>query len=101
PAAPTDYPLSLHDALPIYGARAETPARRNDLGRDDGMQMEMLVGIDVIEREPARAKSLELRGDLRRHLATHGRPERDRRRKAHRSEEHTSELQSRFELVCR
>ena len=37
---------------------------RDHLPGDDRMQMEMLVGVDVVERQPGRAKRLELRFDL-------------------------------------
>src|SRR5699024_12419853 len=60
-ASTQPYPLSLHDALPIYRRRPHhLPRRRRD-------------------------------GPQRRRL----------RRCGPRSEEHTSELQSRFDLVCR
>src|SRR5438105_8579515 len=75
--ATTDiYTLSLHDALPIC---APDPGRRGD-GR--------------AARRPRRRSRVD-------------RPERGARRRlerdedAHRSEEHTSELQSRVDLVCR
>src|SRR2546422_11424995 len=68
------YTLSLHDALPISEARAP---QRDHPGRD-----------------PARHAAPP---DLRRHGG-----HRDGLRLArHRSEEHTSELQSRLHLVCR
>jgi hypothetical protein len=41
------------------------------------MQMKMLVRIDVVERESARAIGFELRLDLRRQLAAHRRPQED------------------------
>src|SRR5216683_7590125 len=61
------YTLSLHDALPIYAARAQ----RNALS--------------------ARHTVLRLRRQARR----------NRKERHFRSEEHTSELQSRSDLVCR
>src|SRR5436309_1347721 len=98
-STPTDiYPLSLHDALPIClpAGRSRDVLRDDpDVGRCDG-------------RRPGR----EGRRRLRRaqHLSSgrrgardrgHGR-DRDRPRKhGPRSEEHTSELQSRENLVCR
>src|SRR3712207_8544672 len=67
------YTLSLHDALPIYG-----DARR--VGAGDGRQLPRV-------RDPRR---------LQQHLLP------PRRLQLHRrSEEHTSELQSRQYLVCR
>src|SRR5207249_5888079 len=74
------HPLSLHDALPIWGAARAT-------GR------------------PPRYEHAEERRDRRRAPlpASPGRPPRADRGAlgAPRSEEHTSELQSRFDLVCR
>src|SRR3712207_8554379 len=71
------YTLSLHDALPISGVRGRAAA-----AADHG-------------RRPAGAGD---RGVLR--AGVRGGPLR-RRRGAVRSEEHTSELQSRQYLVCR
>src|SRR2546422_5270774 len=66
------YTLSLHDALPIYGPRGG--GRRGGDGR-------------------SRCRGGERRGRLWLPRGLHG----DRER----SEEHTSELQSRLHLVCR
>src|SRR5437868_11290541 len=81
------YTLSLHDALPIWrvvGVRAAPALRQADHGR--GWQQ------DAVERghpvdPPAR---LDRRPAERAPAVA-----------AVRSEEHTSELQSRFDLVCR
>src|SRR5439155_21664818 len=77
--APTEiYTLSLHDALPIFDhdARGDehlpTPRRHVLVGE--------VARVGVLERTP--------------------RPQEDAA-PAHRSEEHTSELQSRGHLVCR
>src|SRR2546429_3643027 len=70
------YTLSLHDALPIYGARRH-------------------VGVELL-RHPDADRDLDLGMlslDERRRL--------DEIFPRHRSEEHTSELQSRLHLVCR
>src|SRR5699024_12811642 len=82
PAPPETYPLSLHDALPIscHRRRPRTPAR------------------------PCRADSR--RAGMCRRLricaAARWRPDTGREsERRSRSEEHTSELQSRFDLVCR
>src|SRR5690606_42143587 len=75
------YTLSLHDALPISEARER--------------------------RRHARARSTVRRGGLRRRRRARRRGGARRRRRPHgavalaRSEEHTSELQSRENLVCR
>src|SRR3712207_8978118 len=71
------YTLSLHDALPISSrdSRRATPSRRRSSRRDT--------------RAPACRRSERWRGRG------------SRRRRGRRSEEHTSELQSRQYLVCR
>src|SRR5690349_23163735 len=91
--AAKDYALSLHDALPISrpdGSEGVDPGRLRVRG--DGGWTDSQRG-DVAGRRqgrPGPELSIELSGD--------GRP---CRRPATRSEEHTSELQSRRELVCR
>src|SRR5207249_10014726 len=89
----TIYPLSLHDALPIFQGR--------DPGRGEGDP------LGAAERGVDRGAVPHDRGDRGREAGEgedarhagwwHGR--------GHgllvRSEEHTSELQSRFDLVCR
>src|SRR5207249_8242627 len=86
------YTLSLHDALPI--CRREPDARGQDhAGR-----------VHLAGDEQARVGRVELDAEERRPvLLRHGQPERRAAgvRAAGRSEEHTSELQSRFDLVCR
>src|SRR2546422_7784218 len=74
------YTLSLHDALPICGD-GEPPHDR-------------VPGGHRVERLPQHAEQRRERGGLhrRRHVPGDGRG---------RSEEHTSELQSRLHLVCR
>src|SRR2546422_10673316 len=72
------YTLSLHDALPISSA----------MGCADGSGL----------NQCARASSDTLRRDMIQRLQ---RSARGRRRARCRSEEHTSELQSRLHLVCR
>src|SRR5699024_11427457 len=72
PAPPPIYPLSLHDALPILARSPFLPA-----GRD-----------------PPAVLILSPPYQTRRKSATSF-------AKQKRSEEHTSELQSRFDLVCR
>src|SRR3712207_9138555 len=73
------YTLSLHDALPIYGVRPRRAVPRRQPPR--GARLRQLA------RRAGRA-------DLPARVA-------DRVRRPHRSEEHTSELQSRQYLVCR
>ena len=50
-------------------AQAVTPADRDDLAGDRRVKVKMLVGIDVIEREPGRPICFELRLDFRRDLS--------------------------------
>src|SRR5690242_21938054 len=71
PATTDIYTLSLHDALPILSVHHALPAAGRGLGR----------------------AAEELRDD--------GHPGPDRGRRRGRSEEHTSELQSHVNLVCR
>src|SRR2546428_4765295 len=66
------YTLSLHDALPI------SPEVRRD------------AGVRRVAQHAAELAALDLPGDLRAELEDQ-----------ERSEEHTSELQSRSDLVCR
>src|SRR5699024_12874989 len=76
------YTLSLHDALPISERRLAAE-RADPLGGGTERLAHLLDGHVLLQRE-----LLEL-------LHDDGAGERDR------SEEHTSELQSRFDLVCR
>src|SRR5699024_11283498 len=85
------YSLSLHDALPIY---VDIPV---EVGVDRGL----IVAERPVGGEPDAAADLPASADDRRQdrggLALAARRDRARQR----SEEHTSELQSRFDLVCR
>src|SRR5436309_7188398 len=69
------YTLSLHDALPIFHQRREAVGLTHDVARLG------VVGLLLLDE-------LGVRPD-------------HRQRGVHRSEEHTSELQSRENLVCR
>src|SRR2546430_10608463 len=84
-AATELYPLSLHDALPISVRGPERPRsapHRPHLPRGPGDGE-----VEADQGAPAG----QTRGDLHR---AHGRA-------VHRSEEHTSELQSQSNFVCR
>src|SRR5207302_9404788 len=80
-------PLSLHDALPIYCRASRAPAAR---GRPRSRSRRLLGAVEVrvllVERQlgPRAADEQDAYFDC-----------------AKRSEEHTSELQSRENLVCR
>src|SRR3712207_8212877 len=76
------YTLSLHDALPIW-------VHVTPVGL--GLRVDLRVAVDLAGRRDQEARAMELRE-----------PERVVRPvRADRSEEHTSELQSRQYLVCR
>jgi hypothetical protein len=47
----------------------------NDAGADDRMEMEVHVGIDVVQFQAGRAVGLELSGNLRCQLVAHARSE--------------------------
>src|SRR5439155_2396767 len=83
PSPPTSTPLSLHDALPIF---TSMPC----IG--DGRQSGTSASPSIVNASPEAA----IGGGLS--LLETGDRIHDRRR---RSEEHTSELQSRGHLVCR
>src|SRR5207253_9765076 len=89
PSPPPTYPLSLHDALPIFGSRGHVaehdllghaPAQRN---ADPRLELHARVAHAIVVGRGE--------GDAQCHAAGDDR----------RSEEHTSELQSRGHLVCR
>src|SRR5204863_7435361 len=82
-ATPEIYTLSLHDALPICHPRGRRPQGEDPRGQGRGL---LVRGAGP-----------------RSHRLRRGRRARDRPRPraADRSEEHTSELQSRRDLVCR
>src|SRR5207253_11388375 len=81
-ARPGTYTLSLHDALPIFPESFET------------RESAELRAVDRRDEEEERANP-ELRGEVRGLERPRREPWRER------SEEHTSELQSRGQLVCR
>src|SRR2546422_8308940 len=80
------YTLSLHDALPI--SAADLPDHR--LGGADSARNAAVGAGPCARRRVRRGR------DLRRGTCAERPP-----RLRHRSEEHTSELQSRLQLVCR
>src|SRR5207249_10298081 len=90
PATTGRYTLSLHDALPISRENGNGVARGQYGAADE--RPELRGRLDGNDAGPSGC------GD------SHGPVEgfvHDRGRSAERSEEHTSELQSRFDLVCR
>src|SRR5690606_39600898 len=97
PACACLLPLSLHDALPIYrevvvvtrGGREGLPRDRIG-GRGRAERVRPEGRIERLAAEDAAARDRVPLGGADPHVAV-----------AHRSEEHTSELQSREKLVCR
>src|SRR5690606_41990109 len=87
------YPLSLHDALPISRRRRGSSLRpRHHAGAAAGA-----ASPDLRDRHGAARDPRRVRRFAGRHLPAGRRGD----RAALRSEEHTSELQSRENLVCR
>src|SRR5699024_12221605 len=84
------YPLSLHDALPICASLGEHP--NCALIKLDGNERHVEINGISIGRGTIKIKSIHVDGLCI--LMHHALP-------ILRSEEHTSELQSRFDLVCR
>src|SRR5690606_40202950 len=89
--------LSLHDALPIYSRRRRSPARLSDrrAARIGASHQEFRE-----ERHGASGRALLVAGPGVRPGDVEVRPA-VVLRETSRSEEHTSELQSRENLVCR
>src|SRR5689334_23787264 len=80
------YTLSLHDALPIWVPRRQMSAMFR-------LAVSLNPGTKASNRQPCGSQpSSQPMGYLYRHILFHLRL---------RSEEHTSELQSQFHLVCR
>src|SRR5699024_12646266 len=97
PSSPPLYTLSLHDALPIYAhtSVAELERIANDTGVDEIVRHHAQAAANSLRETPADVKAAELE-----RLAVEA-LRRVKEQTKTRSEEHTSELQSRFDLVCR
>src|SRR5699024_11621686 len=97
--APASPPLPLHDALPILHAGSvgwSSPAEIDEIGIMPALTLAALRALEALGPDVV-ADAIVLDGDvdvLSPALAGADRP-------APRSEEHTAELQSRFDLVCR
>src|SRR5207249_11887173 len=88
PPPPALHPLSLHDALPICSSTRSR--RRCSAPRSSpkvASELELVVADDPVREVGERLAAAARAGG---HIVLTGR-----------SEEHTSELQSRFDLVCR
>src|SRR5207249_5429255 len=89
PPTPATYPLSLHDALPIYRGTTTRSADAIAEALDDrGVALRTATNRHVISLSCTCLS--EDFGDVLAEVLRQAR-----------SEEHTSELQSRFDLVCR
>src|SRR5690606_40763913 len=97
PRPPAGYALSLRDALPIWPLVQGRPARQLQLSRE-GERQGQAGGLGRPLRGPAARPRDAARGGADGFVQ-----ERPRQLRRHelRSEEHTSELQSRENLVCR
>src|SRR5207249_11420493 len=94
PATSQLYTLSLHDALPIFDEqiRGLVDERTDRVGERVPLDEVVALFGKVDGRFQPRDEIEQRRVDLRDHAG---------QRPLERSEEHTSELQSRFDLVCR
>src|SRR5207237_8248081 len=95
-ATPETSTLSLHDALPIFGggARRALPADQQQVVRSSEARESLQQQRQVFFAGEAAGEDQHAR--VRRQSEP-----RTQRRRAPRSEEHTSELQSHLNLVCR
>src|SRR5207249_9815920 len=100
PASPYLYTLSLHDALPILAVAAEVAKARKHVYTEKPIASTLEEGLEIAALEKKYGitvtvgHSARLMGGIRKIREAIDRGEL-------RSEEHTSELQSRFDLVCR
>src|SRR5699024_11463831 len=92
PPRPDVYTLSLHDALPICFVVATPSASNAPLRMPSGRNGS---SIKVTASEAIRSSNFPFKRDCS--FCTASAEKEDTKR----SEEHTSELQSRFDLVCR
>src|SRR5206468_12251754 len=101
PAPPATSPLSLHDALPISTLRrasgSQKPISASTRKRARGLARRAAPTDALTSRAYAAASGSRLANGPR-----YGSFQSSKKRRAkRRSEEHTSELQSRSDLVCR
>src|SRR5699024_12803230 len=95
------YTLSLHDALPISLEKWEGPYSTEFEGRrSDEMSSRLLVVSDLKEGAKAWALAWKKALDQQNQNNRQQKLEQMKEDRNWRSEEHTSELQSRFDLVC-
>src|SRR5207253_10901322 len=94
PATPEFYTLSLHDALPIFSGEAFLPPQREALRSRGiaGFQVYATGDLGTVAYESEAHEGLIVDEGVLLEIVRPG---------TNRSEEHTSELQSRGHLVCR
>src|SRR5699024_12348943 len=101
PATPPLSTLSLHDALPIYHVQCKSFVRENQINPIfhpvRGHKFEYEGALFPKPRFDVGRLGLQVRDEK----TLNFRQSLCRRKNVQRSEEHTSELQSRFDLVCR
>src|SRR5207237_9658226 len=97
-ASHSAYPLSLHVALPIYTLY---PLREDVRARGSHHPRVPFQLVAIGEDRPARRDVEQLRRQYPHEVARLRHGARDDPLRAERSEEHTSELQSHLNLVCR
>src|SRR5690606_40830191 len=88
PSTPQIYTLSLHDALPIFDLRSGGLHRVEQFEAEPGRPARQRQPAEHVVGQELRAAHQQILGEVE-------------RSSAQRSEEHTSELQSRENLVCR
>src|SRR5439155_25236074 len=93
------YPLSLHDALPIFSRAVEAISPKTR--QPPGLKPSLVIPIIRQVRQVLLRLTLELFLATAAAQKDHSAADFHRRHAGHRSEEHTSELQSRGHLVCR
>src|SRR5207249_8632426 len=101
PASASIYTLSLHDALPIFTVINGTGSFQRttiSVTAPRSWTTELMDLSTLLAPAGTYTVRIDLRVAIDTHLATDLRLEVDN---VTRSEEHTSELQSRFDLVCR
>src|SRR5690606_39932915 len=99
PAAPVTSALSLHDALPIYRAEVVLARHLDRAAARRQPQRDRVEEVDVRTRR--RVQDADLAGPVPEPDGHHVRRREPAILDLARSEEHTSELQSRENLVCR
>src|SRR5690606_41636617 len=93
--------VSLHDALPIFADRQRAIGGTADETHDLGGLLDQVPALAVDAGDAGLVVGLDLHQDIAREELALGTALLAGTHLHHRSEEHTSELQSRENLVCR